>query len=394
MRPVNRSSLSSRAWRADCVASSATPELREHHALEGQAERAEERLARLVGGLASLARKLERAARGLLSLARPRSSRQRSHGPAFSSPTSRARWSSSTSASRDRACSSIQIQCSASDASGWSRTRSSVAELCNASARSAVGRRRGPAEHRLGRQPHHEHVSGQRLVTELVGESQGDVGVPQRLVEALEHPNAVGGGPFVGERECPAIVARLLDHLREQPLRLGGRLVELDARKRHHRARPQRAGLERSDDVTKLRLGAAGVTGLEVQPCCLDRSPHDVFTTICGRQLCRAVEQQRGRPWRSERTDSPRRLLENGSDRLVRLVDGGSQLPRARLRPFEQLCEPRVHLGAPERIRRLVRAGREQWMREPHALPVERHDASLERRTAGPRRRGSRTQPR
>lgn len=76
----------------------------------------------------------------------------------------------------------------------------------------------------------------------------------------------------------------------------------------------------------------------------------------------------------------PRGVLERRGNRVVRLVDRGGQLPGTRLRILEQLRKPSVHLGASERICRLVRAGGKERVGEVDTIAVELHDASLERR--------------
>jgi len=49
-----------------------------------------------------------------------------------------------------------------------------------------------------------------------------------------------------------------------------------------------------------------------------------------------------------------RRLLERGSDDLVRLVDGRGEVPSPRLGVLDEVREPRMHFGATKRICRLV----------------------------------------
>ena len=53
-----------------------------------------------------------------------------------------------------------------------------------------------------------------------------------------------------------------------------------------------------------------------------------------------------------------RGVLEHRRDGRVGLLDGGGELPRARLRILEELGEPRVDLAPAQRIGGLVRARR------------------------------------
>ena len=102
---------------------------------------------------------------------------------------------------RARSCESAHFQYSASATSGWSRTRRSAAESCSAAACSAVAFAVAPAKQRFRREPGQEDVRGERLVVHLQREGQSDRGVPQHLVETLEHPETARGGAFVGDGE-------------------------------------------------------------------------------------------------------------------------------------------------------------------------------------------------
>ncbi len=73
----------------------------------------------------------------------------------------------------------------------------------------------------------------------LAGSS--DLGVPEPLVESLEHPEAARGEALVGDSECLAIALRLRHHLGEELRRLVRRLVEADTREDHGGSRTLRA---------------------------------------------------------------------------------------------------------------------------------------------------------
>ena len=124
--------------------------------------------------------------------------------------------------------------------------------------RSPVGRRLsgGSAQQRLCRKQSYEHVRGKRLVADLQGEGQGDLGVPEPLVESLEHPEAARGEALMGDCERLAIALRLRHHLGEELVRLVRRLIEADTREDHGGSGPLRTGCQRGDHVTQLCLGS------------------------------------------------------------------------------------------------------------------------------------------
>ena len=137
---------------------------------------------------------------------------------------------------------SVQAQYSASAMSGWSRTRTSGAELLERHARSAVAAAVACPSSVSRRESCQERVRGECLVAELRSERQGDVRVLERFVESLEHPDAARGDAFVRDGERLAIVAGLVDDLGEELRGLVGRLVEANAREHHQCARPLRPG--------------------------------------------------------------------------------------------------------------------------------------------------------
>ena len=182
----------------------------------------------------------------------------------------------------------------------------------------------------------------------------------QCVVEPLEPPEAAGRDAFVGESECLTIGTRQVDDLLEELPRLVGRLVEADACEDDERPRQFRAGLERCDHLAKLGLGSARVTGLEVEERRLDRPPNLLGSSIGRGQLPGAVEEEGRRSQGSTCARVAGRILERGGHRLVRLVDGGGELPRAGLRIIEQLRQPGVDLLATHEVGGVVRTRGQQ----------------------------------
>ena len=239
--------------------------------------------------------------------------------------------------------------------------------------------RRCPSEQRLRAQSRQLHIGRERQIAHLGGERQRDVGVSHCVVEPLEPPEAAGRDSFVGESKCPTIGTCQVDDLLEELPGLVGCFVEADACEDDERPRQFRAGLERADHLAKLGLGSARVTGLEVEECRLDRPPNLLGSPIGWRQLPGAVEEEGRRPRGSTCAGILGGILERGGHRLVRLVDGGRELPRARLRIIEQLREPGVDLLATHEVGGVVRTRGQQRVSEADPVAVDFDDPCSDR---------------
>ena len=99
-------------------------------------------------------------------------------------------------------------------------------------------------------EPRYEHIRGQRVVADLQRQSEGGLGVPQHLVEPLEHPDAGRGEALVGDRERLAIWPR--------PRRRPGRTA------RPLRPVPRRGGSARESTVARARCGPGGSGAITV----------------------------------------------------------------------------------------------------------------------------------
>jgi hypothetical protein len=121
------------------------------------------------------------------------------------------------------------------------------------------GRRR-QSEQRLGRQARHQDVARERGISDIGGKGESDARVLNRLLKILEHPDAARSDTLMGDRECLEIVTGFLDNLREEPARIGRRLVETDTREHNQSSCSQWACSEGCDQILQLRLGASRVT--------------------------------------------------------------------------------------------------------------------------------------
>ena len=239
-------------------------------------------------------------------------------------------------------------------------------------------RRRQPQE-RLRREARHQDVCGERFVTQLCRDGECQVRVLDRPVEALEDPDAARRHALMGGRKRLAVVAGLVDDLREQLARLGRCLVQANARKDDERSRAQRAGLQRGDQLVEPRLRSPRVSGLEVEIRGRDPPTDGLVSLVRRRELARSVEEQCRRTQRAASTSVVGGVDEDLGDFRLRLGDARGELPRTRLQVFEQFREARMHRTSTQWVGDLVRARCQERMREADPLSVELHQPRLER---------------
>ena len=219
------------------------------------------------------------------------------------------------------------------------------------------------------------------LVAELLGQSELEIAVPQRLSVVLPQQVQPTSQLGLAAHPEPIVVARLLDGLTKErdagPAVATDQVVERQLGQGLAADLGRRIGFEQllRDSSGSMEIAGGGrVAGLG-QP-----SSGQLVRTVRRRQVDREGSQLDGRIGCSSGTSPFGRRLESRRDRLLGSFGRKRQMTGPLLGIGHDLGQAGMDLATPCRCDPASRRGRTEWVDEPDPIPFELNDPCIDRR--------------